>query len=78
MLLDVHVFRCDEYTGEIEESDEMLPKWFDYTDVPFEKMWRNDYQWYPYLFRNEKFEAYYLFEWHDKTVKEKLNAVHIF
>ncbi|XP_065658066.1 oxidized purine nucleoside triphosphate hydrolase [Hydra vulgaris] len=75
VLLNVHVFRCDCYSGSITESDEMHPQWFNYSDIPFDQMWPDDYLWYPHLLKNEKFKGYFLFEGHDKILKEEVHLV---
>ena len=76
VLLDVHVFSCNDFSGEVTPSEEMLPKWFAYEDVPFDKMWPDDILWYPLLFKQQKFKAYYLFEGHDKILKHDSNLHH--
>lgn len=75
VLLDVSVFRCDKYTGDITESEEMKPQWFSFDEVPFKEMWPDDYLWYPHVFRNEKFSAKYLFEGHEKILKHEIQVV---
>jgi 8-oxo-dGTP pyrophosphatase MutT (NUDIX family) len=37
--LIVHVFITNEYSGEIIESDEMKPQWFNISDIPYSQMW---------------------------------------
>ena len=78
VLLDVTVFRSDEYSGELVESEEMRPQWFNFDDVPFDKMWPDDHLWYPYLFKNQKFTAKYLFEGHEKILKHDIKQVDSF
>ena len=47
--LQVHVFTVDlERTrGEIKESDEMAPRWWDWDHVPLDDMWADDKFWLP-------------------------------
>ena len=75
VLLDVHIYKCTLYEGDIVESEEMRPKWFKFEDVPFDKMWPDDVLWYPFLFRNQMFEAQYLFEGHHKILKHDIKEV---
>ncbi len=42
-----HVFFVREWTGEPAESEEMVPEWFDQSEIPFEKMWIDDKYWLP-------------------------------
>ena len=38
----VHVFEAVEYEGEPVETEEMTPKWYDVSDIPFSSMWDDD------------------------------------
>jgi len=42
---EVEVYTCDKWKGEIKESDEMKPEWFDIKKLPYEQMWENDVLW---------------------------------
>lgn len=39
------VFVCKEWKGEIKESEEMKPEWFDINSLPLQGMWENDAFW---------------------------------
>lgn len=43
-------------TGDISESDEMRPCWFNIDQVPFDQMWCDDKDWYAALVMNCNFE----------------------
>jgi len=43
----VHVFVSEVWEGEPQESDEMAPQWFEFDEVPYEKMWIDDKLWLP-------------------------------
>ncbi|CAL8122314.1 unnamed protein product [Orchesella dallaii] len=62
VILEVHVFRCTKFSGAVEESEEMSPKWFPRNNVPHSQMWRDDEVWYPLYLSGTKFRAYFLFE----------------
>ena len=64
-----------DLSGAIEESDEMKPNWFKFEDLPFDKMWPDDKFWFPHLLKEEKFKAYFLFEGHDKILKQSVQTV---
>ena len=38
-------------------------------------MWADDERWYPTMLADKRFEAYYLFQGHDKIVKERLRVL---
>jgi hypothetical protein len=47
--LKVHFFKSKEYEGNINETEEMAPDWFAEDKLPFDKMWKDDPHWMPYL-----------------------------
>ncbi len=70
--LEVHVFKCTEFSGKIEESEEMKPAWFSLDKIPYDKMWDDDNYWLPIFLANKKFEADFVFDDNDKVIKHKL------
>lgn len=73
--LEVHIFKCTEYEGEIGESEEMKPEWFSTDEVPFEDMWKDDVLWFKLFLQNKKFTGSFLFDAHDEIVKNHLREV---
>mmetsp|Transcript_6564 Transcript_6564/g.7944 ORF Transcript_6564/g.7944 Transcript_6564/m.7944 type:complete len:174 (-) Transcript_6564:762-1283(-) len=71
MELKVHVFVASAFTGEIKETEEMIPHWLSSDNIPFDKMWSDDIHWYSHLLKREKFSAYFHFEKDMKTLREK-------
>ncbi|KFD51568.1 hypothetical protein M514_07618 [Trichuris suis] len=61
-MMEVHVFWTSEISGTPAESDEMSPRWFELKNVPFHQMWPDDQIWWPYFLRNQKFQAYFLYD----------------
>lgn len=51
------VFTATAWQGEPCETEEMEPKWFNVTDIPYDKMWPDDTLWIPHLIAGELFEA---------------------
>ncbi len=43
----VQVYTCTEWEGEPVETEEMAPKWFDKTEIPYDSMWPDDELWLP-------------------------------
>ncbi|KAJ7151014.1 NUDIX hydrolase domain-like protein, partial [Mycena filopes] len=41
----IDIFRAEEFTGAITESDEMRPEWFNTSELPFDSMWETDKFW---------------------------------
>ena len=56
----VHVFFLDIGSlnpDDIQETEEMQPKWYDDTDIPFENMWEDDRVWYPLMLKGLHFHG---------------------
>ena len=64
----VHVFISNNWKGEAIESEEMLPKWFNFKDIPFEKMWRDDVHWLPFILKNKKVNGEFTFGEDNETI----------
>ncbi|TSS23720.1 7,8-dihydro-8-oxoguanine triphosphatase [Bagarius yarrelli] len=74
-LMDVHVFRADDYNGQPTESEEMRPQWFDLDKIPYREMWPDDVFWFPLMLQKKKFSGYFKFQGHDVILEQKLNEV---
>lgn len=66
-----HVFLCTKWEGEIIETEEMNPQWFEYEKIPFEKMWSDDKHWYTKMLTGERFKAKFEFDANDQMIKER-------
>ena len=58
---DVHVFRAS-YDGEFTETEEMLPKWRDIDEIPYQDAWEDDPFWMPLLIKDQNFEMTFHFD----------------
>lgn len=80
-VLEVHIFKVLNFTGEPVESEEMKPEWFSFDNIPFDQMWSDDKYWLPYLLENKLFKGAFLFdrpsdaEYSAKILSEKLEEV---
>ena len=58
---DMHIYVAGDFDGEIAESDEMCPEWYDLDKIPFDKMFDDDKLWYPLLLAGKKFKGQAVF-----------------
>jgi 8-oxo-dGTP diphosphatase len=49
----IHVYTGRTWSGEPQESDEMLPQWFLIADLPLQSMWAADRLWVPPVFQGQ-------------------------
>ena len=61
-VLEVHIYKATNISGEIQESEEMIPKWFPLREIPYDKMWPDDKYWLPLFLENKKIIANFLFD----------------
>jgi 8-oxo-dGTP diphosphatase/2-hydroxy-dATP diphosphatase len=61
-VLEVHIFTVPRFIGDIKETEEMIPKWFNEKELPFNKMWTDDKYWMPLLLSGKKFKGKFLFD----------------
>ncbi|XP_054247225.1 oxidized purine nucleoside triphosphate hydrolase [Indicator indicator] len=74
-LMDVHIFRADDFHGEPTESDEMRPQWFQLDEVPFNCMWADDAYWFPLVLQKKLFRGYFKFQGQDTILEHTLEEV---
>ncbi|MBU3934778.1 8-oxo-dGTP diphosphatase [Patescibacteria group bacterium] len=72
---DVHVFLAKEWRGQAKESEEMLPRWFKTSAIPYKEMWDDDKIWLPHILNGKKLEAGFLFKEGEAIDKYNLNFV---
>ena len=60
--LHVAVFAASGGEGELQETDEAIPRWFALEDIPYAEMWEDDPFWLPLLIERRKFRGYFIFD----------------
>lgn len=63
-----HVFISDSWEGEPSESEEMNPRWFKISTIPYPKMWVTDQHWLPLILRGKLLKAEFEFK-DDENIK---------
>lgn len=73
-ILEVHIFKVHEFSGEPRESEEMAPKWFFVDEIPFKEMWGDDPYWLPIFLQGKKFRGYFLFGEGDRVLEHRVKV----
>jgi len=74
-ILQVHIFRADNFLGKPTEGEEMRPQWFNVDKIPFDKMWPDDIYWMPLFLSGKKFKGKFLFGESDVILEQELAEV---
>ena len=74
-ILEVHVFSCSNFEGEIRETEEMKPGWFKLEEIPFEKMWPGDKHWLPLLLEGKNFEGKIFYSTDKKVIDYRIREI---
>lgn len=57
----MHIFFVKNWEGEPQESEEMKPQWYKHKEIPFDKMWQDDYYWLPNVLAGKRIEGEFHF-----------------
>ena len=52
-----HIYVTTEWDGEPAESEEMRPRWFAESKIPYDQMWPDDKLWLPLLLAGKRFRG---------------------
>ncbi len=76
-ILNVHVYRAEweDCQGNFIESEEMIPKWFGFDEIPYDSMWLDDRYWLKHVIKGECFNGYFLFETHDRIIRYNIDQL---
>ncbi len=72
-ILEVHVFRVDDWTGEPRETEEMRPQWFTTDAIPYDVMWPDDIHWIPVFLAGKTFRTRFLFGENDTVIEARVD-----
>jgi len=72
---DVHAFFAKKWKGKPKETEEMRPRWFKKSEVPYDKMWDGDNVWIPRVLKGDKIEAWFEFDDNSKMIDYKVRKL---
>lgn len=72
---DVSVFLVKDWQGKPVESEEMLPKWFKISDIPYNEMWDDDKYWLPKILQGKKLKAKFIFKQGEKIINQDIKII---
>ncbi len=66
--LTTRIFIGRRWQGELTETGEIRPVWFEIDHLPFDTMWDDAPYWYPYVLAHKRIRATFTFSTDCKTV----------
>ncbi len=73
--IECHTYVARSWEGEPTETEEMAPKWFKQTNIPYENMWQDDTFWLPAVLSGKKLKTRFIFDEHDNMLTANLTLV---
>lgn len=74
-IIEVNIFRVNDWHGDPVEGEEMKPAWYHVTEIPFKSMWPDDRYWMPLFLTKRKFSGKFLFGPNDSVLEYHLRVV---
>lgn len=70
-----YLYMVYEWDGTPSESEEMIPKWFDIKDIPYDQMFQDDKYWLPLILDGNKIKAYFEFDEEWNLLSKKIDEL---
>ncbi len=70
-----HCYIVSSWDGSPLETEEMRPKWFNFENIPYTKMWPSDELWVPLVISNKPFKATIYFDKEDRLISHDINRI---
>lgn len=71
----VHAFISRSWEGTPTETEEMAPKWFKISEIPYDKMWEDDSVWLPFVLRGRQVRTTCTFTAQNELIDARLTIV---
>lgn len=75
--LYVHVYIASKWEGEPSETEEMAPRWYKISDIPYDSMWQDDPYWLPKVLEGKKIIGDYTFASDNSMLTHNVTEVDI-
>jgi len=68
----VHIYLCTSWQGNLTESNEVKPEWFELNHLPYHKMMEDDKYWLPLILEGKKIEAVFELDENLQTINYQI------
>lgn len=70
--MEVYLFKTNTFSGQLTDNDEISCTWFEINKLPYKKMLDDNQYWFPLVLKDQKFQAQFLFDKHDKVIEHSI------
>jgi len=74
-IIENHIYKAKEFIGELIETEEMRPEWFEVSKIPFDSMWADDPYWIQMFLDDKKFKGKFVFSANEEILNYQLEQV---
>ncbi len=72
-IVTMTIFTATDYEGEIQESEEVRPVWFDLSKIPYMRMFPDDSYWLPELLKGNNVTGNFAYDINLNILSHKIN-----
>lgn len=73
--IETHVYEVLDFEGEPSESEEMTPRWFHVSEIPFDEMWPSDRHWLPLFLEGKSFVGRFLSDDKNNLLEKEVSDI---
>lgn len=73
--MQVHTYLSTKWSGDPTESEEMAPRWFKISDIPYDDMWQDDPLWLPLVLRGKLLQTKFTFDTNNNLLMAHVEIV---
>lgn len=74
-LIKMHVFIANDYDGEVQETEEMKPCWYDLDKIPYDNMFKDDRVWLPLILEGNKVKVCFIYDQDFNVLQHTIDIV---
>jgi len=69
-----HIYIAQNWEGEVQETDEMKPEWYEIDKIPFDRMGPADKTWVPHVLQGHNIQANFYYDKDNTITKQKIEV----
>lgn len=75
--MEMYIYKCYSYKGAMQETEEIIPAWYDFDKIPFDRMLADDLLWLPQVLKGKKVIGKVKLDKDNKMLYHNIKAVEL-